>query len=177
MYSGRCGRVEVACHLAELVNSSIICTIFSSAVSSVSIEKVSISMSASTPNTPRSDDQANFPVVHISYECVLRERIRESATYLYEVACSISYPATSSHLSIRVTSQNTYRNAAVKEVSFTRHEAGATTYVELLEAEQLEVRVVELDGSYCKAFYTAHGRELTALYVRQVVSTIEQITA
>jgi hypothetical protein len=132
---------------------------------------------AATSTTAQSNDQASVPVIHISYECVLRERIRESATYLYEVACSITYPATSGHLSIRVTSQNTYRNAAVRDVPFTRHEAGATTYVELMEAEQLEVRIVQLDGSYCKAFYTAQARELSELYARQVVSTVEQIAA
>jgi len=49
---------------------------------------------------------------------------------------------------MRVTSQNTYRNAAAREVPFTHHAAGATTYVELLEAEQLEVRIVEHGGSY-----------------------------
>src|SRR5437588_10987875 len=109
-----------------------------------SVQKVSISM---INTSTYSNDQASFPVVHISYECVLRERGRESDSYLYEVACSVSYPTASVHVSIRVTGQNTYRNAAAREVSFTRHEAGATTYLELLEAERLEVRVVQEDGT------------------------------
>jgi hypothetical protein len=76
---------------------------------------------------------------------------------------------------MKVTGQNTFRNAAAREVSFTRHEAGATTYVELLEAEQLEVRIVEQDGSYAKAFYYAHGQELTEQQTRRIVSTIQRI--
>ena len=117
------------------------------------------------------------PVVSISYECVVRERLRESASYFYEVACSITYPAASGHLSVRITTQNTYRNIAAREVPFTRHAAGATTYLELLEAEQLEVRIVEHDGTYCKAIYNAHGQELTELYARRVVSTVQRIGA
>ena len=132
-------------------------------------------MSASTRTPPSSEDQSDSPVVAITYECVLRERLRESATYLYEIACSITYPSSSGHLSMRVTGQNTYRNAAAREIPFTRHAAGATTYVELLEAEQLEVRIVEHGGIYCKAFYAAHGQELTEQHARRVVSTIERI--
>src|SRR5438067_9847695 len=133
-------------------------------------------MSASTHNIS-SKDQSRYPFVRISYECVLRERLRESASYLYEIACSITYPAASGHLSMRITGQNTYRSVAAKEVPFTRHEAGATTYVELLEAEQLEVRIVEQDGTYCKALYAAHGQELSEQYARGVVSTILRIDA
>src|SRR6266849_2896965 len=110
------------------------------------VQKVSISMSSSTHNPSLSKDQSSFPVVHISYECVLRERGRESASYLYEIACSITYPMSTSYLSVRVTGENTYRNAAAREIAFTRHEAGATTYVELLEAERLEVRIVDPEG-------------------------------
>jgi len=84
---------------------------------------------------------------------------------------------TSAYLSVRVTGENTYRNAAAREVPFTRHEAGATTYVELLEAERLEVRIVERDGTYCKALYAAHGQELSEQYARGVVSTILRIDA
>ena len=76
---------------------------------------------------------------------------------------------------MRVTGQNTYRSVSAKEVLFTRHEAGATTYVELLEAEQLEVRIVEQDGTYCKAFYYAHGQELTEQNGMRVISTIQRI--
>jgi len=130
-------------------------------------------MSSSTLNL--SKDQSSFPVVHIFYECVLRERLRESASYLYEIACSITYPTESAHLSVRVTGRNTYRNAPPREVPFTHHEAGVTTYVELLEAEQLEVRIVEHEGNYSKVFYYAHGQELTEQNARRVISTIQRI--
>ena len=132
-------------------------------------------MSSSIHTSSRSLDQASFPVVHISYECVLRERGRETNSYLYEIACSIRYPVASAHMSVRVTGQNTYRNAAAREVAFTRHEAGATTYLELLEAERLEVRIVQEDGTYCKAFYSAHGQELIEQDARYVVSTIQRV--
>jgi hypothetical protein len=78
-------------------------------------------------------------------------------------------------LSLRVTGQNTYRQAAAREVPFTRHETGATTYVELLEAEHLEVRIVEQDGSYSKTSYYAHGQELIEQKARRIVSTIQRI--
>ena len=133
-------------------------------------------MSASTHNIS-SKDQSRYPFVRISYECVLRERLRESSSYLYEIACSITYPAASGHLSMRVTGQNTYRSVSAKEVPFTRHEAGATTYVELLEAERLEVRIVEHGGTYCKAFYLARGQELTEQNARGIVSTIHRINS
>jgi hypothetical protein len=35
------------------------------------------------------------------------------------------------------------------------------------------VRIVEQGGIYCKAFYAAHGQELTELYARRVISTIQ----
>lgn len=134
-------------------------------------------MSASKYPSAISENQSDLPVVHISYECVLRERGRESNSYLYEVACSITYPAPSAHLSLRVTGQNTYRNVAAREVPFTLHERGATTYVELLEAECLEVRIVEPGGVYCKAFYYAHGQELIEQESRRVISIIQRIDA
>jgi hypothetical protein len=79
------------------------------------------------------------------------------------------------YLSVRVTGQNTYRNAAAREAPFTHHEAGATTYVELLEAERLEVRIVDREGAYFKAIYFAHGQELIEQNARQFVSTIHRI--
>jgi hypothetical protein len=133
-------------------------------------------MSALPSNTPLSKDRDSHPLVHISYEYVLKERLRESL-YLYEIACSITYPVVSAYLSIKVTGQNTYRNMAAREVPFIRHEAGATTYVELLEAEQLEVRVVEHKGTYCKAFYYAHRQELIEQSARGVISSIQRITS
>lgn len=132
-------------------------------------------MATSTPLSSSSENQSRFPAVHISYDCVSHIRTRESDTYYYELACSISYPASSAHLSMRITGQNTYRKAAAREVPFTRHETGATTYVELLEAENLEVRIVDQDGSYSKAFYYAHGQELTELHGRHMVSVIKRI--
>lgn len=132
-------------------------------------------MSASISHPSSSENQSRFPGVHISYECVSRMRTRESDTYSYEVACSISYPAASGHLSIRITGQNTFRQAAAKEVPFTRHETGATTYVDLLESEHLEVRIVEQNGNYSKVSYYAHGRELTEQNARRIVSTIQKI--
>ncbi|HYU71468.1 MAG TPA: hypothetical protein VEL31_02205 [Ktedonobacteraceae bacterium] len=130
-------------------------------------------MSAS--HSSSSEDQSRFPVVRISYECISQMRTREADSYYYELACSISYPVASGHLSVRVTGQNTYRRTAARDVPFTRHETGATTYVELLEAEHLEVRIVELDGSYSKAFYYAYGQELTEQNPRRIVSTIQRI--
>lgn len=120
-------------------------------------------------------EQSSFPVVHLSYECILQERSREAATTLYEVACSITYLTDSAHLSVRVTGQHTYRNAPARDVPFTRHEAGATTYVELLEREQLEVRIVEHGGAYAKAVYYAHGQTLTEQQVRRITSTLLRI--
>ena len=120
-------------------------------------------------------EQSSFPVVHLSYECILQERSREAATTLYEVACSITYPTDSAHLSVRVTGQHTYRNAPARDVPFTRHEAGATTYVELLEREQLEVRIIEHGGAYAKAVYYAHGQTLTEQQVRRITSTLLRI--
>lgn len=114
-------------------------------------------------------------LVHITYECITQIRNRESDSFYYEVACSISYPVDSGHLSIKVTGQNTYRNAAAREIPFTRHKTGATTYVDLLESEHLEVRIVEKDGSYAKASYYAHGQELTERYARGITSMIQQI--
>ena len=76
---------------------------------------------------------------------------------------------------MRVTGRNTYRNAAARDVPFTRHPAGATTYIELLDAEQLEVRVVEEGGSYCKAIYYAYRQKLVEQSARRMISTIQQI--
>jgi len=132
-------------------------------------------MSSSTHNPSLSKDSSSIPAVHLSYECVLRERGRESASYLYEIACSITYPMATAYLSVRVTGQNTYRNAATREAPFTHHEAGATTYVELLEAERLEVRIVDREGAYFKVIYFAHGQELIEQNARQFVSTIHRI--
>ncbi len=117
------------------------------------------------------------PMIHISYECITRERSRESKTYLYEVACSITHLTTSAHLSIRVTGEHTYRNAAAREVAFTRSEAGATTYLELMEREQLEVRIVGIEGDYCKVLYSAHGQELSERSSGEVLSTVQLIDA
>src|SRR5579884_3590179 len=117
------------------------------------------------------------PMIQISYECILRERSREAKSYLYEVACSISHLMASAHLSIRVTGEHTYRNAAAREIAFTRSEAGATTYIELLEGEQLEVRIVEVEGVYGKALYSAHDQELREQSSRKLLSTIQRIDA
>jgi hypothetical protein len=128
----------------------------------------------STPNSPSfSSDPSHIPIVHISYECILQNRLRESATYLYEIACSLTYPAASAHLSLRVTGQNTYRNASAKEIPFTLHNAGATAYIELLEAEQLEIRIVEQEGTYSKACYLAQKRELMEMNSRHIISTVQ----
>src|SRR5690242_18921457 len=132
-------------------------------------------MPSSIPPASPAEDHSNYPVVQISYECVSRERVRESATYLYEIACSITYPLVSGHISVRVTGRNTYRNAAARDVPFTRHPAGATAYIELLEAEQLEVRVVEEGGRSCKANYYAYRQKLVEQNARRVISTIQQI--
>jgi len=122
-------------------------------------------------------DASSKPMIHISYECMVRERLRESTTYFYEVACSITHLPASAHLTIGVTGERTYRNAAIREIPFTRYETGVTAYLELLEAEQLEVRIVEREGTYCKAIYSAQGQELTERNTRQVLSTIQRIDA
>jgi len=121
------------------------------------------------------ENRSPFPVVDLSYECVIQERSREASTILYEIACSITYPTTTAHLSIRVSSQYTYRNTPTREVLFTRHETGATTYVELHEREQLEVRIVEQDGTYAKAIYYAHGQALIEQYIRGITSRLQKI--
>jgi len=134
-------------------------------------------MSIAIHHPSLAEEQSGFPVVHLSYECILQERSREAATTRYEIACSIAYPTESAHLSIRVSGQYTYRNAPTREIPFTRHEAGATTYVELLEREQLEVRIVEHGGAYAKAAYYAHGQALTEQHVRRITSTLQRIDA
>jgi hypothetical protein len=121
--------------------------------------------------------QSSTPVIHISYECILKERFRDSDSYLYEIACSVSSLAESGHLFIRTTSQKTYRTSPAREVSFTRHETTATTYVELFDAEQLEVRIVTPEGMYWKVFYYAHDQELIEQNVRGIVSTIQRINS
>lgn len=128
-------------------------------------------MSAST------DDFSSKPLIQISYECILRERTREMKNYLYEVAFSIIHLPATAHLSLRVTGEHTYRNAAAREVVFTRSETGATAYIELLEGEQLEVRIVEIEGAYYKALYAAHAQELREQSSRNVLSTIQRIDA
>jgi autonomous glycyl radical cofactor GrcA len=120
-------------------------------------------------------EQAGYPVVHLSYECVMQELSREATIARYEIACSITYPTESAHLSIRVTGQQTYRNAPAREVPFTRHEAGATTYVELLEREQLEVRIVEQGGAYAKVVYAARNQTLTEQHVRGIISMLQRL--
>jgi hypothetical protein len=128
-------------------------------------------------STQLSEDQSSSPTVNISYECIQWSRVRESISYLYEVACSITYPTASGFLSMRVTGQNTYRNSAAREVPFTLHEYGATTYVELLEGERLEIRVVDHNSSYSKGFYYAHGQEIIEQNTRGVASAIHRIEA
>lgn len=134
-------------------------------------------MSTSTPPIVLSADQPGMPLIHLSYECVLQERGRDTESYQYEIACSIAYPVHSGHLSLRVTSQNTYRQSPTREIPFTSHEAGATAYIELHEAEQLEVRVVAFEGAYAKAIYIARKQTLSEQYTRYVVSKIEQLAA
>ena len=139
------------------------------------VQKVSVFMSTPVHFPSLTEDQSGFPSVQLSYECVLQERAREAATTRYEVACSITYPTASAHLSIRVTGQHTYRNAPTREVAFTRHEAGATTYIELLEREQLEIRIVEHGGAYAKAIYSAHEQTLTGKQLRRITSRLHCI--
>jgi len=124
-----------------------------------------------------SSTRKTVSTLHITYECVSQIHARESDSYRYEVACAVTYPVAVSHLSIKITGQHTYRNAAAKEVSFTLHESGASTYVDLFESEHLEIRVVEQDGNYSKALFYAHGQELAEQYVRGMVSTIQRIDA
>jgi hypothetical protein len=132
-------------------------------------------MSALPDNTSPSKKQSSSPVIHISYECILSERFRDSDSYLYEIACGVSSLAEGVHLSMRTTSQKAYRSSLTKEVPFTRYETGASTYVELLESDQLEVRIVTQEGTYCKAFYYAHGQELVEQNSRGIISTIQRI--
>lgn len=134
-------------------------------------------MATSIHRTPSSKDQSHAPVVQIIYECIIHRRLRESDSYVYELACSITYPVASAYLSLRINGKNTFQNRATKEVPFLSHENGATTYVELQEGEQLEVRVVEHEGTYCKASYAAHGQTLAELNARHVVSSLQRIAA
>lgn len=120
-------------------------------------------------------DPADLPLIHLFYECITQEQGREKSAYLYEIACSITYPVAFGYLSLKVTGQNTYLKRATREVPFTSHALGATTYLELLEAEQLEVRVIAYQGAYSKALYTARKQKLSELYTRHIVSSIDQI--
>src|SRR6266705_2024279 len=131
-------------------------------------------MATSMHRSLSSRDQSSAPMVHIIYECILYRRLRESDSYVYELACSITYPVASAYLSMRISGKNTFQNRSAREVPFLKHESGATTYVELLEGEQLEVRVVEYEGAYCKAAYYAHRQELLEQSARGVVSTIQR---
>jgi hypothetical protein len=132
-------------------------------------------MSTPAHSPSLTEDQSGFPSVQLSYECIQQERAREAAITRYEVACSITYPTASAHLSISVTGQHTYRNAPTREVPFTRHAVGATTYVELLEREQLEIRIVEHGGAFAKAIYSAHEQTLTGKHLRRITSTLHRI--
>ncbi|GHO69570.1 hypothetical protein KSC_084620 [Ktedonobacter sp. SOSP1-52] len=132
-------------------------------------------MSKSIPNTSLEESQPSDFLVHISYECILQERAREFDSYIYEIACSIAYPATTGHLSLRITGANSYRRSNIKEVPVTYHEHGATTYVELFEDEQLEVRIITLDGIYSKAIYVARKQELCEQYARQLTSNLQKM--
>ena len=133
-------------------------------------------MSISNPPFPLVTDQLDPPTIHLSYEWVLQERGQSTDASRYEIACSVTYPVASSYLSIRVTGQHTYRNSAAKEIPFTSHEAGATAYIELLEGEQLEVRVIAYKGAYAKALYLARKQALLEEYLRHMVSTVQQLS-
>jgi hypothetical protein len=122
-------------------------------------------------------DASSQPMIHLSYECIMRERLRESTSYIYEVGCSITHLAASAHLFMRVTGEHTYRSIAGREIPFTRSETGATAYIELMEAEQLEVRIVEQEGTYSKAVYSVRGQELTEENSRRITSSIQRIDA
>lgn len=117
-----------------------------------------------------------MPLIQLSYECVLQEQGRDTESYQYEIACRITYPVQTGHLSLRVTGRNTYRQNPTREIPFTAHEAGATAYIELREAEQFEIRVVAFEGTYSKATYIARKRTLSEQYTRAVVSQIEQLS-
>ena len=78
---------------------------------------------------------------------------------------------------MKVTGEHTYRSVAGREIPFTRSDTGATAYIELLEGEQLEVRIVEHEGIYCKAVYSARGKELTEDNTRRIASSIQRIDA
>ncbi len=134
-------------------------------------------MSTAQHHPSLAEEQSGFPVVHLTYVCIPQERSREAATPLYEIVCSITYPNVSAHLSVRVTGQHTYRNAPARELPLTRHEAGATTYVELLEREQVEVRIVEHEGEYANAVYYARGQVLTEQHVRRITCALHRIDA
>lgn len=133
-------------------------------------------MSTSKQPSPLLTDQLDLPTIHLSYEWILRERGQNTDASLYEIACSIAYPVVSSHLSIRVTGQHTYRNSAAREIPFTAHEAGATAYIELLEGEQLEVRVIAYQGAYGKALYLARKQALLEEYIRHMISTVQRLS-
>ncbi|EFH87298.1 hypothetical protein [Ktedonobacter racemifer] len=132
-------------------------------------------MSKTIPQTALDESQANDFLVHITYECILQERAREFDSYIYEIACSIVYPATAGHLSLRITGANSYRRSNIKEVPVTYHERGATTYVELFEDEQLEVRIITLNGAFSKAIYVARKQELCEQYTRQLTSNLQKM--
>lgn len=134
-------------------------------------------MSITTPSLQFTDEQTALPVIHLSYECILLERGREADTYICEIACSITYPAPSSHLLIRVTSQNTYRGGTPRVIPFTSHENGATTYLELSEGEQMEIRIIAPDGTYSKALYTTTKSTFLEKYSRQMLSVLQPISS
>lgn len=47
--------------------------------------------------------------------------------------------------------------------------------VELLEREQLEIRIVEHGGAFAKAIYSAHEQALTGKHLRRIASTLHRI--
>ena len=132
-------------------------------------------MSKPILSTSLEESQSNDILVHISYECILQERAREFDSYIYEIACSIVYPATTGHLSLRITGANSYRRTTIKEVPVTYHETGAITYVELFEDEQLEVRIIAFNGTYSKAIYAARKQELFERYARLITSDLKKM--
>lgn len=124
-----------------------------------------------------STDQPDMPQIHLLYECVLQERERDNGSCHYEIACSITYPVQSGYLSLRVTGQNTYRQSPTRDIPFTSHDAGATAFIELHEAEQLEVRIIAFEGMYAKAIYIARKRTVSEHSTRSLVSRVECLPA
>lgn len=81
-------------------------------------------MTASLSHASQQENQSFDPSVHLSYECITHERVREAAFSCYEIAFSITYPVETGHFSLKVTGR--------KRIKMVLHERSHLRAMELV---------------------------------------------